>query len=332
LSPSSADLIERGDLDELTRHVEGLCSQRDWEALLDLRDRCRKALERGKQLWPVASHCEYRLALEAPGEWAAQMLVPGTGQFALGPLPEVAASTHAFADLAPWLVPGPPAAVFAHERVIRGEDLSDNQVALALPPVLELPLSLVPTVETDYTLAEYHPDRAEFPMPDVPPTDHYPLRTQPATHFIQEPEPVRALLDVTQTWVTGSNGRATAVAVRGDAINAIEGLGAPSPRIRTARLTPSRALALLAWAGASGGSHGNRRGAASGRFAAWWVVAALTDQLDDWPLAPSEFADAASELEWHAWDAGEPDTGWWLRLAVEDGETGRAFAVGAVDA
>jgi hypothetical protein len=328
---NTSQLVERGDLDELTRHVEGLCSQRDWDALLDLRDRCRKALERGKQLWPVASHCEYRLALEAPGEWAAQMLVPGTGQFALGPLPEVAASTHSFGDLAPFLVPGPPAAIFAHECVVRGEDLSADPVALSLPPVLELPLSLVPTVEADYALAEYHPDRAEFPMPDLPPTETPVGAPSGIAEVIAEPEAVRALVEVTQTWVTRSNGRTEAIAVDGGALEAIAALGVPSDRMRIAPLEPGKALALLAWAGASGGAHGHRRGAASGRFAAWWVVAALTDQLDDWPLSPTELTEAACELDWYAWDAGEPETGWWLRVAVRDDETGRAFAMTAVD-
>ena len=44
---------------------------------------------------------------------------------------------------------------------------------------------------------------------------------------------------------------------------------------RLAVLTPAEALAWLAWAGASGGAHGRRRGNAIGRFGAWWVLAAL---------------------------------------------------------
>ena len=74
----NAELVELGDLDELTRHIGRLCSARDWEALVDLRDRCHRALERGKQLWPAAAHAEYRLALEAPAQWAGAVLVPET--------------------------------------------------------------------------------------------------------------------------------------------------------------------------------------------------------------------------------------------------------------
>src|SRR5207253_4563968 len=112
-----------GDLDELVRHVDRLCDAEDWDGLVDLRDRCRRALERGKQLWPAASLAEYRLALDAPGPWAAAVLVPGAGRFALGPLSEVTASTHTWAELAPHVPPGPLAAVPANERVVRGGGL-----------------------------------------------------------------------------------------------------------------------------------------------------------------------------------------------------------------
>ena len=73
-------MLNLDDIDELTRHVDRLCSARDWDELLQLRDICVAALQRGKQLWSVAAHAEYRLALEAPAPWAAQMLVPGTGR------------------------------------------------------------------------------------------------------------------------------------------------------------------------------------------------------------------------------------------------------------
>ena len=38
-----ADLIELGDLDELVRAIDALCDERDWDALVDLRDRCLTA-------------------------------------------------------------------------------------------------------------------------------------------------------------------------------------------------------------------------------------------------------------------------------------------------
>jgi hypothetical protein len=100
---------------------------------------------------------------------------------------------------------------------------------------------------------------------------------------------------------------------------------------RVAPLPPSDALALLAWAAASGGAHGRRRGAARGRFDAWWAAAALTGLDDDWPPDPDELGAAIAELRWWWWDAAEPDTGWTLRIALEDPVDGLAWAVTAVD-
>ncbi|HEX9977948.1 MAG TPA: hypothetical protein VGB41_04885, partial [Acidimicrobiia bacterium] len=87
------EAVDAGDLDRLTRLVDALCASRDWDGVVELRDRCRHAIERGLQLWPAAEFAEYRLALEAPGAYAGPVLVEGAGRFALGPLWEVAAST-----------------------------------------------------------------------------------------------------------------------------------------------------------------------------------------------------------------------------------------------
>lgn len=322
---ANAEAVDRGDLDELVRQVDRLCAQRDWDGLVDLRDRCRRALERGRQLWPAASLCEYRLALEAPAPWAAAEVVRAAGAFALGPLAEVAASTHAWADLAEHLEPGPPAALCAHERVVRGEDLTGDAHVDRLGHALELPLRLQ-AWEPAYPLATYRSDRAEFPAPPLPsPT---PVRL---------PEPVEptvdaaadALRSVTATWTEGSNGKSSAVAVSGVALEAIAALGAGAARV--AELAAADALALLAWAGASGGAHGRRRGMARGRFEAWWVLAALGDLLDDWPVPADDLGALATDLTWLAWDADEPTTGWSLRLAVEDPVDGVAWAVAATD-
>ena len=99
-----------------------------------------------------------------------------------------------------------------------------------------------------------------------------------------------------------------------------------------AAVPAAAALARMAWAGASGGAHGRRRGMAAGRFAAWWALAALTDLVDDWPVEAGELGAAAGELRWWLWDAGEPDLGWSLRVAVDDPAHGVAWAVSATDA
>lgn len=318
-------LVDEGDLDGLLGRVERLCATRSWDDLVRLRDRCRAAVERGFQLWPAASYAEYRLALEAPGEWAGAVLTEGAGRFALGPLPEVAASTHRWAELADHVPGGPPTALAAHERVLRGEDLTGELDDL--PDVFELPPVLQPW-EPDYALATYEADRAQFPPPPRP-TPRPVLLRHPAV-ALDDPVVRTALADLTRTWAVESNGRVETVAVEGHATGAIAALGVRSGRL--VEITAAEAMAHMAWAAASGGAHGRRRGAATGRFRAWWALACLTGLDEDWPVDPDALGQAAAELTWVWWDAAEPDTGWSLRLAVEDPADGLAWALNAADA
>jgi hypothetical protein len=317
-------VVERGDLDELVRLVDALSTSREWDRLLELRDRCLHAIERGRQLWPVAAHAEYRLALEAPGTWAAQVLVEGAGRFAPGPLPEVAASTHEWADLAPHVPQGPPAVVTAHERVVRGEDLTRE--SLPGPDVLDLPLRLADW-EPEYDRAHYRADGANFPGPPPRPLEAVEVPSS-APETIRHPA-TDALLDSVRAWTDGSEGQAEAVAVRGDALGAIAALG--RDRVRITPMDPAEGMRTLAWAGASGGAHARRPGAAAGRFAAWWAGAALTGLLERWPVDAAELGDALARLRWYAWDSGGTMTGWRLHLAIEDPGSARAWAVAAVD-
>ncbi|MGH8982524.1 MAG: hypothetical protein ACRDY6_01455, partial [Acidimicrobiia bacterium] len=78
-------------------------------------------------------------------------------------------------------------------------------------------------------------------------------------------------------------------------------------------------------------AHGRRPGAAPGRFAAWWVVGALGDLLDRWPVAPAVVGEMAAHLGWFWWDEGSPASGWVVRIAVEDRAKGRAWALAAHD-
>jgi hypothetical protein len=316
-----AELVDQGDLDELLRRIDALCDAGNWEGLLDLRDRARAAFERGRQLWPAASHAEYRLALQAPGRWAASVVVPGAGRFALGPLSEVAASTHMWHELAPHLPPTPEAALVAQERVVRGEDLrADGRVDTG---VVELPLVLQPW-EPSYPLATYQPYKVELAEP-------FPLRgelvTVPAPgEHAHDPDSVQALVDLVSPWTSQSNGKVSAVAVEGDALDAVAAL-MPGPDVRWADVDLAAALATMAWAAASGGAHGRRRGMAQGRFAAWWALAALAGTLDRWP----DLADAVTGLRWYRWDRVDPSTGWALRLAAERASDRRGWAIEATD-
>ena len=320
-----SELVELGDLDELTRMVDRLCRAQDWDGLLELRDRCRAALQRGKQLWPVAAHAEYRTALQAPAPWAAHVLEPGAGRFALGPLTEVAASTHTWAELGPHVTPGPLAALTAHERVVRGEDLRGGRHPDTA--VLDLPLSLQPW-EPIYPVAEYHPEEAHFPSPSLP--SLRPVRLPSSVEPVDDRQSCDALVELAAAWATESNGRVEAVAVRGDGPAAVAALGPRSARM--AEISVADALAHLAWAGANGGAHGRRRGMAAGRFGAWWALASIGDLLDHWPVPADELAEVSSSLRWYAWDAGEPLTGWSLRLVAEDPYDKLAWAVSATDA
>jgi hypothetical protein len=91
---------------------------------------------------------------------------------------------------------------------------------------------------------------------------------------------------------------------------------------------------VLAWAAASGGALGRRRGASSGRQLAWWALQALTgldeEPLDD-PAAVMMLGEATSGLRFVRFDDGAPDTGWALRIAVEDPVDGLAWAIAAID-
>jgi hypothetical protein len=278
-------------------------------------------------VWPAATLAEYRLALLAPPEWAALVLTEDAGRFTIGPLTEVVAQDHDWASLSPHLEPGVPRSAFvAHERVIRGEDLTDDPDIDRR--VLDLPLRIEPW-EPRYPLAVYRADGAELDPPD-PPT-HLQALGLPATagREVDDPDVAGALRELVAPWTAGSNGRVEVVAVRGDHAAALAALGVPSARV--AELAPAEALSWLGWAGASGGAHGRRRGAAAGRFNAWWALAALGGMLDDWPVAPDELGAVAAALRWFWWDAYEPVLGWQLNLVVHDPDESLAWAVAARD-
>ncbi len=319
-----ADLVEGGDPDALLRAVDGLCAARSWDGLVELAQRCRQAVGRGRQLWGVAEHIDYRLALEAPGAWAGPAVVGSPARFTLGPLSEVAASTHSWAELGPYLPPSHATTITAYERVVRGEDLS---AAPGLDPhVLEIPFRLVEW-EPAYPVASYHADRADFPSPDLPAMAEVSPTPAPS---LDHPVSVEALLALVEPWANESNGRVEALAVEGDALAALGALGVR--RARLAEIGLDLAAALMAWAGASGGAYGRRRGAAAGRFATWWALAAVTGLLDQWPVAAGHLGEEAAGLRYFAWSDLVPPSGWTLHLAIEDPVGGTSWAVAAVDA
>ena len=317
-----------GDLDELLRLIDDACEDGDWEVLEQVAVRSRPAHERGHQLWPAADHAEHRLALEAPAAHAAAAVLRDAVTFGIAALAEVAASTHTWDELDAHLGTagvGPLRSVVAHERVARGEDLTG--VALFEDPI-GLPLRLA-----GWEPASAGPTIGAYAIDDP----------APAAGLLDEIGPVEpaeaggpdtaaglsALLELTCVWAEQSNGRRSAVGVHGDAAQAVAALTGTTGRRLS--LPAEEALALMAWAGASGGAYGRRRGMARGRFEAWWCAAALAGLDSDWPPAVDELGEAIHELGWWRFDDGTAPSGWHLQMAVEDPLDGLAWALSAGD-
>jgi hypothetical protein len=322
ISARVLDLVEAGDLNELLRAVDGFCAARSWDELLDLAERCEEAVERGKQLWPIAEHIDYRIALEAPGDYAGGVLHPGIGRFSLGPLTEVAASTHTWSELAPHIETPQAAAYVAQERVLRGEMLETD--SRAHPEILELPLRLWDW-EPAYALATYGSNFVEVDEPGAGSGTLRPAEAGEAPR-IDDPELVDGLIDIVRPWVAESGGAADAIVVEGTAAEAAAGC---SPTLLVAPLEPAAALRRVAWAASSGGTHGARRGGAYGRFAAWYLTALMVGL--EWPADPAELGSSLERLRWIELEEPDAEPGWALRLAVEDPDEGWAAALSAHD-
>jgi hypothetical protein len=320
-------LIHEVDLDGLVRLVDARCASGDWAGLLRLRDRCAAATrESGRQLWPAATLAEYRLALLAPPNWAATVLDGEAGRFTIGPLSEVVAVDHTWAELAPHLEPVPVATFVAHERSIRGERIEPAALE-RLPLVLDIPVE-IQVWEPSYPQSTYSDVGADHPQPPLTPPST-PAKANHGGSLVDDAATELAVRHLVEPWTSASTGRAEVVCVEGTVLHALGALGARD--VRTVELTAGEALAWLAWSGASGGAHGRRRGMAHGRFAMWWVLGALGDLQDEWPPTNHEIESLLADLRWYRWDAHEPPGGWRLQLAIEDQTEGLAWAINAVD-
>ena len=323
-------LVQRADLDALVRLVDDRTSERDWRGVRAARDACRAAVATGRQLWPVATLAEYRLALLAPPDFAAPMIAEDAGLFTIGPLTEVIAQHHSWTALQTLLPPSPGGAVVAHERVLRGEQIEPANVAL-FPNVFDLPFALAPW-EPAYALATYSDDGVDAPPPAATTAPAEPrTATGPPPESLDDDAVELAVRQLVETWTASSNGRAEVACVEGTADEAVRALGLSAWTRRS--LTLAEALAWLAWAGASGGAHGRRRGAALGRFGALWVLAALLDLTDEWPVPLDVLGRRAQPLSWSWWEpVATSQHGWRLQIVVEDLDDGHAWAISAVDA
>ena len=337
------DLLDLGDLDGLVREVDRRCARGDWDAVLVLRDACLAATEQtGRQLWGPARYAAYRVALEGPAVLAAAIPEAGVARHGLGPLTEVVAQAHTFAELADGLdaVIRP---VVAQERVLRGEDLRGDPRA-AQPDADAPPLVLQP-FEPAYALPTYRAtervDGGPAPALGAPlavdgdaASDAAAATGPGAAGAIDVPPRARALAvalrDAVAVWESASEARVATAALGG--ATALDAARAAAPDLAGARrIGVADLLALIAAAGASGGVHGPRRGGAAGRAAAWWVARVATG-LDEpgEPVDADELEFRLEDLELVAFTTPGP-AAWRLQVALADPATGAAAAVSAVD-
>ena len=319
-------LIEGSDLAGLSRHIDAVCERRAWDELVSLRDQCNEAVELGKQVWAIAQFAEYRLALEAPVKVSvsANVFTDGRGRFALGPLWEVAASTHPWDEFAPHEFTPTIRAMIAHERSIRGDAVDDARIDAG---VLAAPLALQ-AWEPSYPVALYKSDRAVFPD-DIFDIDMDWTDLPEPTDIQSEDGVCHALMELVKPWWEDSLGKSEAVTVDGSIEGGIRALG--PRRARIAEVDHTTAMEAMVWAGASGGGHGRRRGSPTGRAGAWWVLLEALG-YDEMPEDLSVVGDEASELRWLLWDPGDRIGGWNLHIGIEDPIDNISWILSAVDA
>lgn len=315
-------LIQRADLDELVRHVDRTCAARDWEHLVDVRNQARSAVDTGRQLWPIATLANHRLALWAPAHLAVIALDDTARTFMPGPVSEILAVHHTWDELADHLAPGHDRSLVAHERALRADAIEDGE-----PSVLDIPFE-PQAWEPAYLVAGYSDDGLVEDSPRLPhPIDH----AEPgAVDPIDDADTIRAFRRLVEPWTSQSNGKASVCVVEGGTDDALGALGVDG--VRTTAMAHVDALAWLAWAGASGGAHGKRRGAATGRAEAWWFLATFTGLADEWPCDPDELGDVVCSLEYTLFTHDRaPTGGWGLHLVIEDPEEGLSVAMSATD-
>jgi hypothetical protein len=331
-------VVQRNDPDEILRAIDGLSSQRDWQALDELRRRCESAVQSGRQLHGVAGHAAYRLALEADAQWIVPLFDLPPASFLLGPLAEVAASVRTWSEVETVLdetVDVTAIAPFAYERVARGDDLRAVERLRGATELFEMPL-VRESWEPAYAPTLFRSNGAEFPRPISDVIESVAFEPDTAGQLIDDPQVIDACKRVVDVWTSSSNGTVAIAAVEGGVQQAVAGLTELSELTagpaRLDRITLSSAVAAMAWAGASGGAHGRRPGLATGRLQAWWALAAFAGiDADEWPLEPEELGLAGSGLEWWTWHPRDVEDTWSWRLVAVDQREGIALAVEAVD-
>ena len=315
------ELIHRADLDALVRYVDDTCSARDWDHLVRVRNEARAAVNSGRQLWPIATLANYRLALWAPAEQAVRALDDTARTFMPGPVSEILAVHHSWEELEPHLAPGHDRSLVAYERSIRRDVIEQDE-----PTLLDIPYDIL-SWEPQYAIATYTDNGVESPEPFLN-VQWEPLITREGSPMSDNT--VHVFRQMMESWTAHSNGSARAAVVEGELPEALYALGGINCEVSS--ITSQEALASVAWASASGGAHGKRKGAATGRSDAWWLMATFTGLDDAWLCDSDELGEILDELQFFTFAHEKtPTTGWNLSLAIVDPEEGLAVAMEASD-
>lgn len=315
-------LVRRADLDGLVRHVDNTCAARDWDHVLAIRDAARAAVDTGRQLWPIATLANQRLALWAPAPLAVRAFDDATRTFMPGPVSEIIAVHHTWTDLAPHLSDGHDRALVAYERALRGDEVDGDE-----PEMLDIPFALQ-SWEPRYEVALYTDDGVDFPAPVIE-AEWDAIACEP-THLIDDDPSIDAFRRMMEPWTAQSNGSARCAVVEGDESDALGALGLDNAYVSP--ITAGEGLAQLSWAAASGGAHGKRRGAATGRSEAWWLLAVFAGLDEEWPCDPSDLGEIVESCDWFAFKNDRaPTAGWGLHIVLVDPEEGLSIACEATD-
>lgn len=322
MASSLDELIQLADLDGLVRHVDDSCSARDWDHVLRIRNEARAAVKTGRQLWPIATLANYRLALWAPAELAVRALDDTARTFMPGPVSEILAVHHTWEQLSPHLAHDHDRSLVAYERALRHDVIPPSE-----QHALEIPFALAPW-EAEYATATYNDDGVDDSMPSLGARWHS-CDVRDADEL--DDDTVHAFTRMMEPWTAQSNGVARAVVVEGELEDALGALHLRSADF--SELTTDAALRWLTWAAGSGGAHGKRRGVATGRSEALWLLATFTGLDDTWPRSFDELGDViTNQLEFFAFTGSNHHAqGWWLQLAVVDSHEGLTAAFIARD-
>ena len=240
-------LINSLDHDGLVLYVDGCCSSRDWTELLRVRDTCRLANDSGRQMWPITTLANYRLALHAPAEFAVQAMDETNTNFLFGPLSEVIAQHHSWDDLKGHLSDVHIADVVAHECGIRGADISYTPTL----QVFDIPHTLQ-SWENQYQPPVYTDAGVQHDPPEFN-GELRPLEIAAKANVVEDRDTTSALRAVIEPWISASNGRAEIRGAEGGVSEALASIGVV--RARGQNITPADAISLITWAGSSDASN-----------------------------------------------------------------------------